>query len=281
MEDDTISPWGTYRLNRFLYLWLKLCHSIPPWPLLKMPVLWLRKPLKHIIKGPVDTVIWGLKLRIWSRGNLSEQRLLFTPQFLDNIEREHLKSALKKRATFVDIGANFGLYSLYAASLNLSGLKVIAIEPDPQLNKRLIYNINNNNIKQIKVINAAVKAYESKCYLTQGNKNKGENQVVDSGRIESGAIQINTIRLEDLLNKENITNIDYLKIDIEGDDAKVLEDLLTTSNVDLKPTWIISESIVSKHDSSIKNLLLSKNYQITFSTKLNTVYTNRSARLEP
>jgi hypothetical protein len=37
-----------------------------------------------VIGEEVDVVVWGLKLRLKSKGNLSEQRLIFMPQFLDH-----------------------------------------------------------------------------------------------------------------------------------------------------------------------------------------------------
>ena len=43
----------------------------------------------------VDVEVWGLKLRLHSRGNLSEQRLLLMPQHLDELERRTLARELK------------------------------------------------------------------------------------------------------------------------------------------------------------------------------------------
>jgi hypothetical protein len=114
---QTDAPWGTYAPRGLRRWWLGIIHGIPSGAGWRRIALWLRRPLKNAFGAYVDVLVWGLKLRVRSRGNLSEQRLLLMPQFLDSVERATLADFLKDGGVFFDIGANAGVYSLWVASL--------------------------------------------------------------------------------------------------------------------------------------------------------------------
>src|SRR5499427_10642972 len=81
--------------------------------------------------GALDVIRWGLQVRLHPRDNGCEKNLLFTPQMFEPVELRALAAALARPgATFVDIGANVGLWSLYAASI-APDATIIAIEPEP------------------------------------------------------------------------------------------------------------------------------------------------------
>src|SRR3712207_8765815 len=52
---------------------------------------------------------------LFRSNNISEKKVLFTPQFFDPEELGILKSRLKDAFTFIDVGANIGAYSLSVA----------------------------------------------------------------------------------------------------------------------------------------------------------------------
>ena len=89
-------PWGRYALKGWKGMGLRWIHACLSLPIFRRPLLWLRKPLKECLSSdPVDAKIWGLRLRLWPSGNLSEQKLLFRPQFLDAAEREFMARELQ------------------------------------------------------------------------------------------------------------------------------------------------------------------------------------------
>ena len=69
-----------------------------------------------------DIELWGLRLRLHPLGNGCEKNALFTPQMYDVMERDVLAQAIERKLaagasfTFVDVGANVGLYSLFVAA---------------------------------------------------------------------------------------------------------------------------------------------------------------------
>lgn len=123
--------------------------------------------------------------------------------------------------TFLDIGANIGLMSLHAAySLNGKG-KVIAFEPVQFFYDKLNSNLGLNNFKNVQTIKKAVGSIATKIpiYLDGGCPS-----VISTFRDEKGATEMVEIEpLDDIVKNENITNIEFIKIDVEGFEFDVLK----------------------------------------------------------
>ena len=84
---DAHPRWGTYAPTGLKRAWLNMLHALPPTPAWRRLALWLRKPMKNRFGQWVDIEVWGLRLRLRSKGNLSEQRMILMPQILDRTER--------------------------------------------------------------------------------------------------------------------------------------------------------------------------------------------------
>ena len=99
---------------------LALTRAMPEnWLGLRLAILFRRLIVGRIGEGCRDTTLWGMRLRLYPRRNGCEKNALFTPQMFDTMERRVLAEAVRRKRggafTFVDIGANVGLYSLYLA----------------------------------------------------------------------------------------------------------------------------------------------------------------------
>src|SRR5450432_719266 len=94
--------------------------------------------------GALDVVRWGMRLRLHPRDNGCEKNLLFTPQMYEALELAVLSeeiAATKTQGrgfTFLDIGANVGLFSFFVAASAGSGARIIAIEPETENFSRLL-----------------------------------------------------------------------------------------------------------------------------------------------
>lgn len=115
----------------------------------------------------------------------------------------------QKDCVFVDIGANIGIYSLYAAFLYPS-LRIIAIEPDTNNYIELVKNIHLNGFKNIIPMNMAIGGYNQTTFFKNSCSSPGNSE----GKLDKSegcpllSITIDYLRL--------ITKIDFLKIDIDG-----------------------------------------------------------------
>ncbi len=176
----------------------------------------------NLFKGVVRTIKFKndilLKLEIsdWVQENL---------YFLDAYEDSELlfmKSILKDGSIFIDIGANIGLYSLIASKLVKENGNIYAFEPYPKNRKVFNENITLNNFKNITVESFAITDKESEITLFYNNENANLGMVSAYITDSDNALKVKTISLDSYVKKQQITKIDFIKLDIEGGEYTAL-----------------------------------------------------------
>jgi FkbM family methyltransferase len=116
----------------------------------------------------------------------------------------------------IDAGANIGLSVIYFKQL-YPNAEIIAFEPDDLVYNILKYNINSFGYQNVKLIKTGLWDVDTKLrFFSEG---------ADGGRIATSIdkeklIEVQTERLLKYLNKR----VDFLKIDIEGAEIRVLRD---------------------------------------------------------
>jgi FkbM family methyltransferase len=129
---------------------------------------------------------------------------------------------LPSKITFLDIGANVGLYSLVASNLIKHNGVVKAIEPAIENLKILKSNIieNKQNIGKIDVFEIAIGNYIGTAKLSV-EEFGGLNHLTDKNE-NSRVVQIQTLNSFNLSEYESNSHI-VVKIDVEGFESEVLE----------------------------------------------------------
>ena len=129
----------------------------------------------------------------------------------------------KTQGVIFDIGANTGIYSLVAKANNGKS-SVHAFEPFPEIHKLLVQNVSINSFDVhcncMAISNSTgdgvIYADSDKfAYSASVNKNQSCR--------DSVVIDIKTITLIDYIEKNNITEIDLMKIDVETHEPEVME----------------------------------------------------------
>lgn len=267
---DNFSAWGTHSVAGWRRRWLALLHSLPVGRRWRRVALWLRKLVKNRLPDPLDIEIWGLRLRLKSQGNLSEQRMILMPQFVDWLERATLVRELAGGGVFFDIGANAGVYTLSVAAACGPAVRIESFEPDPELCDRLRHNLELNKLDQVHLNACALGRIEGTATLVAGDGNKGENRV-ESGSSSSPGITVAITTLPAFLNQKSITRIDALKIDVEGFEADVLEPLFTSCPRSAWPRLLICE-VIQDPSAKLSALLAANGYSLADHGRLNGIY---------
>ena len=129
-----------------------------------------------------------------------------------------------KKGFYVDIGA----YHPYKGSLTVllhkrgwAGLNV-------DLSKTSIDLFNISRPNDIN-FNCAVSNYDGKTFFFQNSKINQQNSLIQKS-IKQTKIEIESFKLETLINRFNINKIDYLNIDTEGNEFDVLSSLNIEKN---------------------------------------------------
>jgi len=130
--------------------------------------------------------------------------------FLSQLHREH---------TVIDIGANIGIFSTYAA---IRSNRVISIEPDIRNFSRLEENLALNNITNATALNVGLgcRAGKKRLYRVV-ESNPGMNRVMDK-EIDAPYTEIQIETLDRIIENLNISKIDIVKIDTEGYEMNIL-----------------------------------------------------------
>lgn len=136
-----------------------------------------------------------------------------------SIEIFYKKYVTKSNPVIVDIGAQVGLYTLYAK--NKPDAIFHAFEPYKKAFDCLNDNIKLNDITNIKTYNYAISDKNEKSYLSCSNKNYGLNTLSQSPlRFQKEfSTEVQTITLDSFIDFP----VDYIKIDTEGWEYFILE----------------------------------------------------------
>ncbi len=206
---------------------------------------WMRFVLQSTATSPVDVIKLGSKMRLHLGDNACERRLMVTPQFFEPGDLAILERYIRPGFHFVDVGANIGTYSLFVAKRAGADAKIIAIEPQPKILKRLEENIAFNEV-DVKVFPVAVLGSAGDIELTVDENNYGFTSV-HSGRKGRGAQSTVTVQarpLIDIVTEAGMERIDAMKIDVEG-----AEDLALLPFMDNSPERLWPKLILVEHNN--------------------------------
>jgi FkbM family methyltransferase len=142
-------------------------------------------------------------------------------------EISHLMSRLLKPGdVFVDIGANVGYDSLLGSSLLGPQGQVIAIEASPTTFAKLKENIALNKSTSIRAVNVAVSDHAGTLDLFDiSERNSGAATTV-AGRGSKLVASVEALPLSQILTPTEISSVRLIKIDVEGAEPIILNNIL-------------------------------------------------------
>lgn len=131
---------------------------------------------------------------------------------------------LRPGATFLDLGANFGYFSILAGQVVGDQGKVIAFEPDPRNYERLVKHVALNGMGQVICIAKGIadRSGRVSLFLASGDEgNLGNSSIVRTPRARS-EVCIDVITLDEYFAGAGATRVDLMKMDIEGGEVLAL-----------------------------------------------------------
>ncbi len=147
-------------------------------------------------------------------------------------ELAYLERILSPGKVFIDVGANFGVYTLVASKLVGDTGSVLAFEPTAQSFAILSQNIKLNRSANVRAFQVALAQTEGKAWLYHARDPVGNSLGKDPLWRDEGE-EVQTEPLDNLLEKNGVACVDAIKIDVEGAEELVLRGAircLTTQN---------------------------------------------------
>ena len=171
-----------------------------------------------------------------------------------------LRALLRPGMTCVDVGANWGYFTLLAAHLTGGEGRVVGLEPDPRLFPTLQRNVEANGLHQVEVLQLAASEASGSRWLEGHDRrsgNLGTSHLVQSVRDGVSSFRVETSTIDALLDERNVRTVDLLKMDIEGGEAPALRGMrdglaagrYTRLLLELHP------AMLGEHGSSVADLV--------------------------
>jgi len=165
--------------------------------------------------GIVVSSIHGYKMKLDLKDYI--QRMIYMGAF-ERQETALVKSFLYPGATFVDVGANVGYFSLLASSLVGATGRVLSFEPSNYVASLLHETIQVNSIQSIDLYRYALGRENSTAVLSDGLPTNHTPTFFAPG--SGSPVQIRV--LDEVLDEKKIDRVDLMKIDVEGFELEVL-----------------------------------------------------------
>lgn len=219
-------------INKLHTVWLKKVNILPFWLLIK-----ILKQDKLGVERIVLDKIRDQDIRLWYFFDSDIGRSLYLTGSFENETLSLIKQIIRPGNVIFDIGANIGQFSVFMSKCLAGSGIVYAIEPygkNIQLIKKNIEinKVNNISIHQIAIAEASgptiLRVYSDYAYNSL--------LLIDRKKLlREETVEAQT--LDDFVEKNRITRIDLLKIDIEGFELSAFKGAVETLKK-LKPAII-------------------------------------------
>ncbi len=272
LSSAAMQPFGSYPPTRLQAAVRDIGQRLPrTWSGRRFSA-WLRSLMKSTARYPIDVTVLGQRMRLNLGDNACERRLMVTPQFFDPEELEILRSAVRSNFHFVDLGANVGTYSIFVGTLAGPDARILAVEPQTRLLRRLRENIALNNLN-IAVAPVAVGDRDGTIEFAVDSTNLGFTSINTDrrGRGERSIIRMPMRKLLGLINEHGFERIDALKADIEGAEDLALLPFMEEAPESLWPRLVILEDSSSEWRRDCVAFFVERGYERVLSSSNNVV----------
>lgn len=235
------APFGSYRPTPFAAALLALSQNT------FLGRGQARKALGNLLRkhsaSPLDVKLWGRNARVHLQSNYSEMKAVLNPASYSRPDFDFVRKHLPNAGVFLDVGANAGMFSLFASSLLKRGGIVIAIEPQPEIFARLQFNMASANdlaaegVRTV-LVQAALGPEAGSAELSVPPE---LGQASLRAEVGGNRISVPLLPLGDLLRREGIAHVDVLKIDVEGFEDAVLQTFFEKEARSLFPRAVLIE----------------------------------------
>ena len=240
---------------------------------------YLGNVLLDFFKEPIvadQEMIHGFQLHL----NLSDriQRQMFIKRIYESTTVENLLPFIRQSKVFFDVGANIGYYSLLAKAVNPQ-LRVCSFEPLPQNVHSFRTNLEKNKNYSIQLVEQCVSDSIGETeFIVPPDEECGWGRIAYRELFDGKKITRQKTTIDEFCKQQNIAEVDFIKIDVEGFEFHVLkgaEKLLSKKNA---PHLCIEMNIPCFQDMGINVddiFLFLKEYNYKF------YYINSSGKLAP
>ena len=158
---------------------------------------------------------------------------LYQEVFLKSEYHFRTKSA---KPIIIDCGSNVGM-AIYFFKKIYPDSHILGFEANPEVFKILQENIQGLGLSQVKVNNLALFNQNTEISFFTGNSNESLLGSIHSKRGGQKEVKVKAVKLSDYLLE--FDEVDLIKIDVEGAEWKILEDLIESKTLRKAKQYLI------------------------------------------
>lgn len=205
------------------------------------------------------------------------------PETLDWIDGFHSES------TFLDVGCNVGMFTIYAAARHHDRVAVYGVDPDARVSHRIARNIELNGLT------AYARNMVAGVGETDGFATISFNRSTQQGHLGRSAFltdrrqfsyTVPTVSIDSLVERGLITAPTYIKVDVDGQEVDVVEGAHDTLRSGCVRSALIE--VLPETEAPVVELLRSAGYRVElrgpergFTVRATNLIFTRSATEEP
>jgi len=214
-----------------------------------------------------------MKLRCYP-DSTSAALMLYCAGQPDYHEMRFMRHYLRPGDGFVDVGANVGVYTIYAASCVGRHGRIESLEPGPKALTRLYENVRLNGLTDVRIHPVAAGTEDGRAYFGIGYDTQNRLEVDPSRELTLNKIEVPCARLDNLLAGERYA---MGKMDIEGAEPLALEGAGKMLEARNPPVWLLEMNGSLHHygftEEGLRDWLAARGYDLA-------LYDSDSRRLE-
>ena len=236
------TPFGEFRPGALaLSVWWLATTRLLPRSVRK----WFRKRLARNFPGPFDVETEGIRMRAWPVENRCDRVVVGRGELPESPERRLIEPLLKTGMSFVDVGANVGVYTLFVSARTGGSASVLALEPHPRTFAKLKCNCALGGYDNVRALNLAAGPQRNVATLfSDGGGNIGGASLLVEAAGDAKSVDVQIAPLAEILLDNGVTHIDLLKADIEGFEDRALKPLFEDQDLEhLWPKAVLLETV--------------------------------------
>ncbi|UYV39531.1 FkbM family methyltransferase [Rhodobacteraceae bacterium D3-12] len=190
---------------------------------------WIRRALRDSLP-PTKVSAMGVKFIVHPRDNFTEFRIWELGRPPEYEATEMIAEMLEGQdAVIVDVGANAGAFGLPILKRAGKAARAILFEPNPVMLERLQVNVELNAFTNVRIFDCAVSDSEGTSAMffpANGNLGQGRVELTYGDGAPDNAVEVALRPLPACLKSARVRRVDFLKVDVEGLEDKVIVPLL-------------------------------------------------------
>jgi FkbM family methyltransferase len=209
---------------------------------------------KRTVGMPFSLSVYdGLKFRCYP-DSTEPGRFLYYGGLPDFEEMQFMRRYLRPGDSFIDCGANVGIYTLLAASLVGPEGAVHSFEPTPKSVARLVENVLLNQLTQVTIHTSAVSSSMAEVVFVIGRDTGAGNRMETAEDEGVASVAVVSVPLDDVLVDQQFA---MAKFDVEGAEGLALQGarrLLESGNPPVLQLELV-ERFVRRFGSSVADIV--------------------------